>query len=392
MATEKPPLKEMAFRISEDWLRGPRPVRERVSCGSLFSRVRLELILDDDRVTLRTTSGGQTSEWSEALSAFEGLLLDGKAEYAKLGKRTTELRERHWLDLVHPDPEKTIRLHQETHSPMGENPVPKHPEERPKLRRRWEAYARLLGVPALNKEQGEGEEERIVRRSIEDLDKSLGQLLAEGVLQAAFDPESEAPDGYALRDEAGETIIDLPESGQALAAMAGGFIEGFSYLMTVASLLATVFLLILGREEGEPLALVIGLPIATGLFFLLSCYGAWYYRRFRRLRSFPIRFRVSAKRFGAMLVTAGGERAIWELDTQALEAIEGRAPLRPDSEFSVFPQKAPTTQPKRKLLFITDRGAKSLPHRFASGEVEWLRGALLNALRRHHSASSLKAP
>ncbi len=383
MGTREPTLRNLAFEVTEHWLRIPRPVAASVSHGSRSRGVQLELTLDEGRVTLRRTADGQTAEWSEPLSAFEGLLLDGTAERVGGGSRGgSEIQERYWLDLVHPDPEKTIRLYQESHSALDDYRVYKHPDEWPALRHRWETYAQLLGVDALKKDEG-----RVVLCPLQDLGKPFGQLLIEGALPTGFDPDSEAPPGYAIQDEGAETVVDIPNAGQPFSVWSAYLAERFAWLLALACLGGVAYLLTLevrGAEE-EVLFITRVAPIGTGLLALFFCWMAWRSRRFWRPRAYPIRFRVSAEHISAMLITRRGKRRLWKLDTPALDGIEARAPLGRSSTFTFFPQRAQVRRAprKRRLVFLAEWGdTKGLPHWFAAEEAEWLRSALLDALRR----------
>lgn len=80
------------------------------------------------------------------------------------------------IELVHPDPKKTILLWVE----RGDA-VP---------RERWETYARLLNLAALNADG--------VARDREDLDKSLRQMVQEGKVPVAFDPAGPVPQGLQV--------------------------------------------------------------------------------------------------------------------------------------------------------------------------------------------------
>lgn len=107
------------------------------------------------------------TEWEAPLSAYRGVLVEGRrgGENNPVYRVVLKHEERRRRDVV---------LYQ---SPSREM-----------LRARLEECSRLLGVPALSKT-----EEGLVARAPEDLDKSVRRRVAEGRLEAAFDPRSGPP-------------------------------------------------------------------------------------------------------------------------------------------------------------------------------------------------------
>jgi hypothetical protein len=109
-------------------------------------------------------------EWSEPLSAYRGVLK--KQELRSTGKSSYMV---YMVQLLHEgDKKRTVTLYQSL--------------KKGDLRRKHEHCARLFGMPALT-ETEDGMEER----HPDDLDKTVRELVADGILQVQFDPSVPPP-------------------------------------------------------------------------------------------------------------------------------------------------------------------------------------------------------
>jgi hypothetical protein len=109
--------------------------------------------------------------WSEPKSRYEGVL--SRSEWHSGGKNSSSYT-LHVVELWHPDNKKRIRLYA-SRSDEG-------------LRKIREGYCRSLNMPAL---EGDGPERTV--RDVEDLDKSVRDLVEEGKLAVNFDPVKQPP-------------------------------------------------------------------------------------------------------------------------------------------------------------------------------------------------------
>lgn len=118
-----------------------------------------------------------SGSWYLPYTAFKGVLY--REEVAEGEHRTTIYQ---IIELVHEEPGKCILLYVE---PAGEVP-----------RARWEAYARQLGLPALEADRSESS--GMAARDHGDLDKPLRELVKDGRLGHAFDRDSAPPSGLRV--------------------------------------------------------------------------------------------------------------------------------------------------------------------------------------------------
>lgn len=120
--------------------------------------------------------------WTEPLSAYDGVMRSTRRVKTRNSSYTLYM-----VDLVHPDSDRKINLYTDT-SETG-------------FRGIWESYARQLRLPAFD--QGEG---GMVRREAADLDKSVGELIAEGKIDIDYDALARPASGLAF-DIEGDTIV-----------------------------------------------------------------------------------------------------------------------------------------------------------------------------------------
>ena len=176
--------------------------------------VRLErsvrrLTITSDEVTLVTPRKGGEERWTQPLANYRGLL--GKTGIYT--KKNAEYEDRFMeMELLHPDPDRTIPVYREKGSMDS---VPRN-ESMPG-RALWKTFAGLLGVDALEQHEGE-----ILTREVEDLGKSAQELVREGKLDAPLDPDAPVPNGVTIHAENGETIVTIaPDNSFELKLMRG---------------------------------------------------------------------------------------------------------------------------------------------------------------------------
>lgn len=150
----------------------------------LFRRHRAVLSADGVEVMERGLFG--VKAWYEPYSAYEGVF------YRRiLIRRKNSTRIYQVIELLHDDRDKCLPLYVR---PTSEVP-----------RSRWEGYAERLKLPAI-----EFEGENLSVREHDELDKPIGELVAEGKVSHAFDPEAPAPPGLVVtRDHADAFTIAI---------------------------------------------------------------------------------------------------------------------------------------------------------------------------------------
>ncbi len=143
--------------------------------------------LEFSESTVSCRSHGLTGDeqWSEPLSNYAGIFAE--SEYHSGGKNQSSYT-LHKLILKHDrDEDRSVELYR---SRSEDN-----------FRMEQERYAKMFDLPALE-ETAEG----VAERSVEDLDKSVRERVAEGSVEVDFDP-GEAPPGENLKvDIAGDCV------------------------------------------------------------------------------------------------------------------------------------------------------------------------------------------
>jgi hypothetical protein len=152
---------------------------------------RRRIAFDGSAFTVAENGLRGTRQWREPLSAYQGVMRHSRRVRTRNSSYTLYM-----IDLVHPDSDRRINLYTDTSDS--------------RLREKWEAFARRLGLPAL--EKGEG---GMVRREAGDLDKSVGELIDEGKVEIDYDTLSRPAKGLAVAFEG--DIVVLTRTGPANA-------------------------------------------------------------------------------------------------------------------------------------------------------------------------------
>lgn len=148
----------------------------------IIRREKVVVSSSDVQVSRRSITGSQF--WSEPLSAYVGISTHEKHVKTKNSSYTI-----YYLILTHSDATKNICLFA---SRKGEG-----------HRARQEDFCRALQLPAvMGRENGE-----FVTRGIDDLDKSIKELVRDGKLRVDFSPASQVPAGIELKTENGGLTV-----------------------------------------------------------------------------------------------------------------------------------------------------------------------------------------
>jgi len=259
---------------------------------------RREVRIGEGEVACTIRSLGGREDWREPLSAYDGVrwkrfaLKDPESRQSDDSRRRT--RYRHVIELVHPDPAKTVPLFSRTTGRV--NPLDvlglvgkavvknggsvdrdglKAEAERLAReanagdpRARWEDFARRLDLPAIDARDGAE-----LKRDAADLDKSIGELAAEGKVSRDWD-DSPPPPSLEV-----ETLGDPadPETQTLRVLFHATTMPVWFYLLFVA-----VGVFLLGTAVVQ---LAMG-PLIGGVVFAGAGAGLWYLERRnpRRLR------------------------------------------------------------------------------------------------------------
>lgn len=143
---------------------------------------RRRIAFDGSAFTVAEHGLRGTRQWREPLSAYQGVMRHTRHVRTKNSSYTLYM-----IDLVHPDSDRKINLYTDT--------------RKGGFREKWEEFSRRLALPAL--EEGEG---GVVRREAADLDKSVGELIAEGKVEIDFDILARPAKGVAASFE-GDVVV-----------------------------------------------------------------------------------------------------------------------------------------------------------------------------------------
>jgi hypothetical protein len=151
---------------------------------------RRTIEISRDLVKVRET-GLFASKWTEPVSAFKGILRRAKEEDRGEGGVVMV----HFVELVHPDRKKTIRLYKA--------------DKEEGIRTLWKDAAHALHLTALDETSN-----KIVTSTPEDLDKSIRDLAAEGKISGYFDADRLPPKGIVWKKTEGELKITVRQEIQ----------------------------------------------------------------------------------------------------------------------------------------------------------------------------------
>lgn len=131
---------------------------------------RLDLEIDSERVRGSRRGLRGSRIWDDPLSDYRGVLAEEEHHSGSKNRASYTL---HKITLKHRRDDGRDALLYRSRSSTGH-------------RAETEAFARLIGRPVIV----EGDDGRYSEREVEDLDKSVAELVGEGKLDAAFDPSS----------------------------------------------------------------------------------------------------------------------------------------------------------------------------------------------------------
>lgn len=284
----------------------------------LFRRHQAILSEDGVEVTERGLFGVRA--WYEPYGAFKGVLYRRIVIRGKHRTRTYQV-----IELLHEDRSKCVPLFVRRSSEVP--------------RARWERYAQRLKLPAI-----EIEDDGLLARGHEDLDKSLAELVAEGKVNHAFDPDAQAPEGLVVtRDHADAFTIAITAPriplwfvGILLAVAVGFFAVGF-----------------VGGPKPVVMAFI-GLVLAAFAIFLLH-----------RDRSSARAIRLDRSRLTVDDAFHGGRRSPSTFSFDEIESITLRSGDRNSG---------------RELVIAGDAGRIKVGSGLSNEALDWLRNFLIAAI------------
>ncbi len=268
--------------------------------------------------------------WDEPFSAYRGVLARTK-RVSRGSKHGSSSYTVYLVELHHPDKDKTITLFSST--------------DRGSWRGRWERAARALGVPAIE-ESADG----LVERDIQDLDKSVSELLEEGKLKIDYDSLGQKAEGVAVEVEGDELVVTRQGPQNSPATMI--FFLAFPWIFIGVAYFS-------GSGADRTGAWLAG---GFGVLFevILICVVLWDLLSRERLRIGPYDLTTCS-------ISRWGESKGRSLSVSAVETIKVGGPEG----------GARNTKLQPALVMVADRGKLAFGKRLPRETLDFLRNLIL---------------
>lgn len=169
---------------------------------------RKAITIDKYFVSVEESGLRGARQWQEMLQSYRGVKSRTRRVRTKNSSYTLYI-----IELLHEDDDKTIRLYTSR-------------SER-NWRGKWEAYARWLKLPAL--EEGL---QGLVARDVEDLDKSVAELIDEGKVEVDYEVLKQKAEGLAVDIEGDDLVVTRtgPQNGLLVSLLMLAFPLIFVYI------------------------------------------------------------------------------------------------------------------------------------------------------------------
>jgi len=148
--------------------------------GGLHHLLIVTTTVDKGRICSSSRSLFRSKQWTEDVEGYEGILYRNEYHYQGKGSSYTL----YIVELYHTDKDKIVILYQSI-SPEG-------------VRAIWEDSCRKLNLQAVEKDGSS-----LIKRDVEDLDKSVRDLVNEGKLGIDFDMSQSPPKGLQAKSVGG---------------------------------------------------------------------------------------------------------------------------------------------------------------------------------------------
>jgi hypothetical protein len=276
--------------------------------------------IDARQVSFSSKSLIRSKQWMEEIDRYEGIAY---REESHGGSKRSSPYTLHIVELYHADSKKTQKIYQSI-SARG-------------VRAIWEDYCRKLNLPAVEKDGN-----TLIKRNVEDLDKSIRDLVKGGKLNIAFDPSRTPPKGVKV-NAAGdifEVILTKDE---------------FSIVIYIFVLLFPgIFIFVSVNREG-------GLPfLIIGIIIGLVMVSALLWARFTKER-----IKIGEDTVYLNRITPWGETAGTTIITSEIESV---VVDKKDNHF-------------HKQVFIkTDQQQEAIGGGLSAEALEWLKNCIISII------------
>ena len=252
---------------------------------------RKAITIDKYFVSVEESGLKGARQWQEMLQSYRGVRSRTRRVRRKNSSYTLYL-----IELLHDDADKTVLLYKSRNDRNW--------------RGKWEAYARWLKLPAL--EEGL---QGLVARDVEDLDKSVAELIEEGKVEVDYEALKQKAEGLAVDIEGDDLVITRTGPQNGLLAS----------LFMVTFPLFFVYFGFFFEDVPDGFGLLFG---TFGLIFEAAFIAGviWDHISRRRLRIGPSSLRLCA--IGPKGETKGRSLPISAVETVQVARHEGRGALQ----------------------------------------------------------------
>ncbi len=193
--------------------------------------------IDKDRVLFAARSLIRSKQWVEDIDRYEGISYREESHGGTKGSRPYTL---YIVELYHTDSNKRLKLYQ---SACAQG-----------VRSIWEDFCRKLNLPAVEKDGNS-----LIKRNVEDLDKSIRDLVKEGKIHIDFDPSQPPPSGLKAKAKG--------DDFQVINARGDLTIIGCVIAVMIPTVLILVGFLIPDNVPMGIVGIILGLVVANLLFW-----------------------------------------------------------------------------------------------------------------------------
>ncbi|MFC1479755.1 hypothetical protein ACFL6F_04075 [Planctomycetota bacterium] len=264
-----------------------------------------------------------SKEWDTPLNEYKGVLY--RSEYHSGGKNSSSYT-LYIVELYHEEKDKRIILYK---SRMEQG-----------IRQKWETSSRRIGLPALEKSGSE-----ITERDVEDLDKSVKELVQERKIEIDFDPSSAPPAGLSAEVVDGE--LRITSKKQTIPVIG----------LIIMILIPSVFMYIGFFVDDGPVVMgVFGAVFLT--IMLLVVIWTWIAQP---------QLRLSQKSVYSLHLVPWGETSGARLNPSDIEQVEIKVPQKGQGQ-------------KKAVVIITDDKNITFGQGLDNEVLEWLKNCILTVI------------
>ncbi len=285
-----------------------------------FSKTRYAITTDS--VSCAVQKLGKNQHWTEPLFNYQGVAM--RSEHHSSSGRRGSSYTLYIVELRHSSDEKTVLLYQ---SKSDAN-----------IRQIWENSAKVLKIPALEFVNG-----KIRKREVEDLDKSVRELMQENKVKWE------------------DVVLDAPPEGVKVEYNQGFYVLTIAHCNAPWSVMKVLGMIVLG---------IMGFFMMVGSYVLailallgVLCLVFWLY-------GVKTELRINSQRLERFFVYPWGKQRAVVLETREIEGVQFKSSA--DNE----------GRSRDKLVIATDRkGSINISTGWITYEtLEWLRSAMLKIL------------